>query len=166
VTGMAMFTHVALHQARIVAADILGENPPASDYRAVPRLTFTDPEVGAVGMTEAQARAAGLDVAVTVKDLPATFRGWLHGPGSAGFIKLVADRGADMLVGATAVGPAGGEVLGLLGLAVHARVPLSELRQMIYAFPTFHGAVGEAVGAYALGIQDVLDPGGDRTLHA
>jgi pyruvate/2-oxoglutarate dehydrogenase complex dihydrolipoamide dehydrogenase (E3) component len=165
VTGFSMFTHVALHQARIAGADILGENPLASDYRAVPRVTFTDPEVGAVGMTETQARAAGLDVAVTVKTLAATFRGWLHGPGSAGLVKLVADRGTDTLVGATAVGPAGGEVLGLLGLAVHARVPLAELRRMIYAFPTFHGAVGEAVGAYALGLQDVLDPGGDRTLH-
>jgi pyruvate/2-oxoglutarate dehydrogenase complex dihydrolipoamide dehydrogenase (E3) component len=100
-----------------------------------------------------------------VKAVPATFRGWLHGPGSAGVVKLVADRGAGVLVGATAVGPAGGEVIGMLSLAVHAHVPLAELRSMIYAFPTFHGAVGEALGAYARGLQDVLDPGGDRALQ-
>jgi len=56
------------------------------------------------------------------------------------------------------VGPNGGEVLGLLSLAVHAGVPLETLRRMIYAFPSFHGAVGEALGAYARGIGKVLDP--------
>ncbi len=165
VTGTAMFTHVALYQARLVECDILGLDPPAADYRAVPRVTFTDPEVGAVGLTEAQARAESRDVVTTVKELPATFRGWLHGPGGSGLVKLVVDRADDVIVGATAVGPAGGEVLGLLELAVQARIPLRELRWMIYAFPTFYGAVGEAMGAYARGLQDVLDPGGDRTLH-
>jgi pyruvate/2-oxoglutarate dehydrogenase complex dihydrolipoamide dehydrogenase (E3) component len=165
VTGTAMFTHVALYQARIVEADILGESPPAADYHALPRVTFTDPEVGAVGMTEAQARAAGIDARATVKQLGATFRGWLHGPGNVGLVKLVADPAQGVLVGATAVGPSGGEVLGLLSVAVHSRVPLTELRWMIYAFPTFYGAVGEAIGAYARGLQYVLDPDGDRALH-
>jgi pyruvate/2-oxoglutarate dehydrogenase complex dihydrolipoamide dehydrogenase (E3) component len=158
VTGKAMFTHVATYQGGIVAADILGEDPPPADYRALPRVTFTDPEIGSVGLTEAAARAAGLDVAVTVKPLAATFRGWLHGPGNAGLIKLVADRSAGVLVGATAAGPHGGEVLGMLSTAVHARVPIADLRRMIYAYPTFHGGVGEALGAYALGIGKVLDP--------
>jgi len=157
VTGKAMFTHVALYQSAIVAADILGEDHPPARYDAVPRVTFTDPEVGAVGMTESEARAAGLDVAVAVKQLPATFRGWLHVSGG-GIIKLIADRKTGALVGATAVGPHGGEMLGLLSLAVHARVPLAELRSMIYAFPTFYGGIGEAVGAYGRGLATVLDP--------
>jgi pyruvate/2-oxoglutarate dehydrogenase complex dihydrolipoamide dehydrogenase (E3) component len=157
VTGVALFTHVALYQSAIVAADILGEDHPPARYDAVPRVTFTDPEVGAVGMTEADAAAAGLDVVVAVKQLPATFRGWLHVSGG-GIIKLIADRKTGLLVGATAVGPHGGEMLGLLSLAVHARVPLAELRSMIYAFPTFHGGIGEAVGAYGRGLATVLDP--------
>lgn len=165
VTGKGMFTHVALYQAAIVGADILGQNPPGADYTAMPRVVFTDPEVASVGLTEAAARAAGIDVAVTVKLLSATFRGWLHGPGNAGFVKLVADRSGGTLLGATAVGPHGGEVLGALSVAVHANVPIAVLQRMIYAFPTFHGAVGEAVGAYALGLQQVLDPDGDRSLH-
>ena len=131
----------------------------------MPRVVFTDPEVAAVGLTEAAARAAGIDVAVTVKSLSATFRGWLHGPGNAGFVKLVADRSGGTLLGATAVGPHGGEVLGALSVAVHANVPIAVLQRMIYAFPTFHGAVGEALGAYALGLQQVLDPDGDRSLQ-
>ena len=166
VTGKALFTHVALYQGRIVEADILGRDPLPASYAAVPRATFTDPEVGGVGMSEAEARAAGVDVVTTTKPVPATFRGWLHGPGNAGVVKLIVDRRAGVLVGATAVGPDGGEVLGLLSLAVHARVPIAQLQSMIYAFPTSYGAVGEALGAYARGLQDVLDPGGDRSLWA
>jgi pyruvate/2-oxoglutarate dehydrogenase complex dihydrolipoamide dehydrogenase (E3) component len=157
VTGKAMFTHVALYQSAIVAADILGEDHPPARYDAVPRVTFTDPEVGAVGMTEADALAAGLEVVVVVKQLPATFRGWLHASGG-GIIKLVADRKTGVLVGATAAGPQGGEMLGLLSLAVHARVALADLRSMIYAFPTFYGGIGEAVGAYGRGLSTVIDP--------
>ena len=158
VTGKAMFTHVALHQGAIVAAGILGENPDPARYDAVPRVTFTDPEVGAVGRTESEAQAAGGDPVVAVKQLPATFRGWLHGVGNPGLVKLVADRSTGKLVGATAVGPGGGEMLGMLTLAVHAAIPLSQLRSMIYAFPTFHGAIGEAIGAYGRGLCPVLDP--------
>ena len=158
ITAKGNFTHIALYQASIVEADILGESPPPADYSSLPRVTFTDPEVGAVGMSEADARGAGLDVVVTVKDVSATFRGWLHGPGNEGIIKLVADRAAGGLVGATSVGPHGGEVLGLLSVVVHAQVPLVELQRMIYAYPTFHAGVGEALGAYARGIGKVLDP--------
>ncbi len=157
VTGKAMFTHVALYQSAIIAADILGEDHPPARYDAVPRVTFTDPEVGVVGMTESDARAAGLDVVVAVKQLPGTFRGWLHASGG-GIIKLIADRKTGILVGATVAGPHGGEMLGLLTLAVHARVPLAELRSMIYAFPTFYGGIGEAVGAYGRGLVTVIDP--------
>jgi pyruvate/2-oxoglutarate dehydrogenase complex dihydrolipoamide dehydrogenase (E3) component len=156
-TGKAMFTHVALYQSAVIAADILGENRPPARYDAVPRAVFTDPEVGSVGMTEAAARAAGLDVVVAVKQLPSTFRGWLHVSGG-GVIKLIADHETGVLIGASAVGPQGAEMLGMLSLAVHARVPLADLRSMIYAFPTFYGAIGEAVGAYGRGLATVLDP--------
>jgi pyruvate/2-oxoglutarate dehydrogenase complex dihydrolipoamide dehydrogenase (E3) component len=157
VTGVAMFTHVALYQSAIVAADILGETVPPARYDAVPRVTFTDPEVASVGITEAQARAAGQDIVVAVKKLPATFRGWLHASGS-GVIKLIVDRQSGTLVGATAAGPHGGEMLGLLSLAVHAGIKLDQLRSMIYPFPTFYGAIGEAIGAYGRGLATVIDP--------
>ncbi|MGH9083423.1 MAG: dihydrolipoyl dehydrogenase family protein [Acidimicrobiales bacterium] len=145
VTGKGAFTHVAVHQARIAAADILGQDPPAADYRALPRVTFTDPEIGAVGMTEAQARAAGLAVRIGTADVAASARGWIHGPGNAGLVKLVEDERRGVLVGATSAGPAGGEVLGMLALAVHAEVPTATLGRMIYAYPTFHRAIEAAV---------------------
>jgi pyruvate/2-oxoglutarate dehydrogenase complex dihydrolipoamide dehydrogenase (E3) component len=76
-------------------------------------------------------------------------RGWLHGPGGDGLVKLVADGDRGVLVGATVVGPAAGEVLGLLALAVHAEVPLATLRTMIYAYPTFHRAIEPVLGELA-----------------
>ncbi len=159
VTGKAMFTHVALYQASIVVADVLGLEPTPADYSALPRVTFTDPEIGSVGMTEDEARDAGIDVAVTVRQVPATFRGWIHGPGNEGIIKLIADRGDGVLVGATSMGPRGGEVLSMLTTAVRAKVPLATLQHMIYPYPTFYGGVGETLGAYARGIGKVMDPG-------
>ncbi len=158
VTGKGLFTHVAAYQATIAVGDILGADPAPADYSAVPRVTFTDPEVGVVGLSEAEARSQGLDIAVAVKELPMTFRGWLHGTGNSGVIKLVVDRSAGVLVGAAVVGPRAADVLGMLGLAVRTRIPVGELVNMIYAFPTFYGGIGEALGAYGRGVGRVLDP--------
>lgn len=108
-------------------------------------MTFTDPEVGAVGLTEAQARGRDFTVQTAVSPIPSSSRGWIHGPGNDGFIKLIADAGAGMLIGATSAGTAGGEVLGALTVAVHARVPVAMLSQMIYAYPAFHRAIEDAI---------------------
>jgi pyruvate/2-oxoglutarate dehydrogenase complex dihydrolipoamide dehydrogenase (E3) component len=147
ITGKGGFTHISMYQAGIAARDILGEGGPEADYRAVPRVTFTDPEVGSVGLTEQQARDQGLDVRVGLTDLADSTRGWIHGPGNDGLIKLVEDTGRGVLVGATSAGPTGGEVLSMLTLAVHAEVPVATLRSMIYAYPTFHRAVEAAVAS-------------------
>ncbi len=140
VTGQGAFTHISMYQADIVVNDVLGGEVVAADYRAVPRVTFTDPEIGSVGLSEAAARHRGLEVRVGMAQVPESTRGWIHKAGNQGFIKLVEDAGRGVLVGATSAGPWGGEVLGLLTLAVHAEVPTSQLRHMIYAYPTFHRA--------------------------
>ncbi len=156
-TGKAMFTHVAVHQAGIIAADILNIEHAPARYDAVPRTVFTDPEIGSVGITEAQAKEQGLDVEIAVKRTPYTFRGWLD-MAMTGAIKVIADRESGVLLGASASGPRASEILGLLTFAVHTKAKLDDLRSMIYAFPTFYGGVGEAIGVYALGVQTVLDP--------
>jgi pyruvate/2-oxoglutarate dehydrogenase complex dihydrolipoamide dehydrogenase (E3) component len=125
--------------------DILGLDGPPADYRALPRVTFTDPEIGAVGMTEEQARANGLNVRVGRAGIPSSSRGWIHKAGNDGFIKVVADADRGVLVGATSAGPTGGEVLAGLAVAVHGEVPVDRLRHMIYAYPTFHRAIEAAV---------------------
>jgi pyruvate/2-oxoglutarate dehydrogenase complex dihydrolipoamide dehydrogenase (E3) component len=96
-------------------------------------------------MTEQQARNAGLDVRTGTAQIPSSARGWIHKAGNDGFIKLVVDSGRDILVGATSAGPTGGEVLGALAVAVKAEVPLATLRETIYAYPTFHRAIGDAL---------------------
>lgn len=157
-TGEALLTQVAEYQGMIAVEDILGGEPRPADYGSIPRATFTDPEVGSVGMTEAEARAAGHDVTVTIKDVQATFRGWVNASPVSGLIKLIADESGDRLLGGTVVGPRATEVLGFLALAVQERTPLENLVNMIYAFPTFYGGIGEALGAYGRGITRVLDP--------
>ena len=134
VTGKGAFTYVATYQARICVADILGHPMAEADYRALPRVTFTDPEIGSVGMTEASARMQSggevqRDVRADRRNPPAA-----GSTGAKGFVKLVEKDG--VLVGATSMGPSVGErVLGLLTLAVHARVPVRTLKEMIYRLP-------------------------------
>ena len=143
VTGRGAFTHMSMYESNVVVRSVLDEGA-GPTTQAVPRVTFTDPEVGAVGLTEQQARDAGHDVRTSYVELSSSTRGWIHGPGNDGLIKLVAV--GDRLVGATSAGPTGGEGLSMLTLAVHAEVPLEQLRSMAYAYPTFHRAVEDAVG--------------------
>jgi pyruvate/2-oxoglutarate dehydrogenase complex dihydrolipoamide dehydrogenase (E3) component len=146
ITGKGAYTHVAHYQAEIATAALLhGDAAPRADYRAVPNVTFTDPEVGSVGMTEAQAREGGRRVRVGLADMAQSPRGWVHGPGNSGFVKVVESAEEHVLVGATVAGPKGGELLGQLTLAVHARVPTASLDSMIYAFPTFYETVKQAI---------------------
>jgi pyruvate/2-oxoglutarate dehydrogenase complex dihydrolipoamide dehydrogenase (E3) component len=145
ITGRGAFTHVAVWQARVLIAHLLGQDEPYGGYHGLAWVTFTDPEVGRVGLTEQQARDRGLTVRVGRQQISGNSRGWIHGPGNDGFVKIVEDAERGVLVGATVVAPAGGELLGLLTLAVHAEVPVRTLRTMHYAFPTLHRAVAEAV---------------------
>ena len=147
ITGVGAFTHVAFYQAQVAAADILGREHAPADYRALPRVTFTDPEVGATGLTESQARERGIRVRTGLAHVETSARGWIHKVGNHGIIKLIEDADRGVLVGATSAGPVGGEVLSMLIVAVHAEVPVSRLRTMITAYPTFHRAVDDALNA-------------------
>jgi pyruvate/2-oxoglutarate dehydrogenase complex dihydrolipoamide dehydrogenase (E3) component len=137
ITGKGAYTHVSMYQGGVVLNDLLGRDGPWADYRAVSRVTFTAPEVASVGMGEQAAREAGLDVKVATGDLGS--RGWIAQ--EDGVIKLVADAARDVLVGATVVGPAGGEIMSVLALAVHAEVSIPTLLHMHFAYPTYHRAI-------------------------
>jgi len=84
VTGAGAFTHVAIYQAGIAASDILGQAHQPTRYRALPRVTFTDPEVSAVGLTEAQARSRDVTVQTAVSPISSSSRGWIHGRATTG----------------------------------------------------------------------------------
>ncbi|MBV7697377.1 NAD(P)/FAD-dependent oxidoreductase [Streptomyces sp. TRM70350] len=145
VTGLGLFTHVAMYQAEVAARAVLGEPGPDADYRALPRVTFTDPEVASVGLSEARAREQGLRVRTGTSRVPSSARGWIHKAGNEGLIKLVEDAERGVLLGATSAGPMGGEVLYGLAVAVQAEVPVDRLRHMMYAYPTFHRGVEDAL---------------------
>ena len=147
VTGKGPFTHVSVWQARVLVAHLLGRDEPYGGYDALAWATFTDPEVGRVGKTEQQARDAGLHVRVGVQQLSSNTRGWIHGPGNDGLVKIVEDADRGVLVGATVIGPYGGELIGMLTLAVHAAVPVKTMLTMHYVFPTLHRSVLEALQA-------------------
>ncbi len=147
VTGLAMFTHVAKYQGRVAARDILGE-PARADYRAVPRVIFTDPEVASVGLTEHDARAAGMDVVSATIDLPTTIaRPYTYEQDPRGTLSVVVDRTRGVLVGAWAVAPLAGEWIHQAVLAIRAEIPVAVLADTIAQFPTFSEAFGAALRA-------------------
>jgi pyruvate/2-oxoglutarate dehydrogenase complex dihydrolipoamide dehydrogenase (E3) component len=143
VTGLGGFTHLAYYHAQVVARRLRGLDARA-DHTAVPRVTFTDPEVASVGLSEASARARGIDVIVAAADPAEAARGYIH-DFRGGALKLVGDRTRGVLVGATLVTPRAGEILGELVLAIKRGVSLTTLADVIHPFPTFSRVLGAAL---------------------
>lgn len=139
VTGVSLFTHVGKYQARIACADIAGESATA-DYRAVPRVVFTDPEIAAVGLTTSQAKDQGLSLLEGRADLMNVARTETYGKGLGGEMGVLADRDRGILVGAWAVGPLAGEWIHQAVLAVKAEIPVEMLLDTVAQFPTFSEA--------------------------
>jgi pyruvate/2-oxoglutarate dehydrogenase complex dihydrolipoamide dehydrogenase (E3) component len=137
ITGKGAFTHVSMYQGAVVVNDLLGRDGPWADYRAVARVTFTAPEVASVGLSEKAARDQGIEIRTATGDLGS--RGWMTR--EDGVVKLVADAERNILVGATVVAPAGGEIMSMLALAVHAEVPIETVLHMHFAYPTYHRAI-------------------------
>jgi dihydrolipoamide dehydrogenase len=135
--GRALLTHMAKYQARVAATVILGRPAAAvSDHDAVPRVTFTDPQVCAVGLTEEQARRAGLDVRTVRYATGAVAGASVLGDPFIGTSQLVVDQGRQVLVGATFVGPGTQELLHSATVAIAGAVPIERLWHAVPAFPT------------------------------
>jgi pyruvate/2-oxoglutarate dehydrogenase complex dihydrolipoamide dehydrogenase (E3) component len=140
VTGLGGFTHLAHYHGQVIARRLRGEDATA-DHTAVPRVTYTDPEIASVGLSEASARARGIDVVIARADPAETARGYIH-DFHGGAVKLVADRGRGVLVGATLVTPRAGEIVGELVLAIKLRTPLKALADVMHPFPAFNRVLG------------------------
>ena len=143
VTGIGGFTHLAYYHGQVVARRLRGEDA-RTDHSAVPRVTYTDPEVASIGLSEDAARKQGIDVVVATTDPGETARGYIH-DFHGGTVKVVGDRGRGVLVGATLVTPRAGEILGELILAVKSRTPLETLADVIHPYPAFNRVLGAAL---------------------
>ena len=111
-------------------------------------MTFTDPEVASVGLSEAAARAKGIDVVVASADPAETARGYIH-DFHGGALKLVGDRERGVLIGATLVTPRAGEIIGELVLAIKLGTPLETLADVIHPFPAFNRVLGGSLDELA-----------------
>ena len=157
VTGGYQFTHVASHEGRVAGANAAGKRA-RLDERVVPWVTFTDPEIAHVGLTETEARERHRHVETHVFPMSSVDRARII-ERPCGFVKLVtAGRpllgraGGGVLVGAQIVGPRAGELIQECALAIRTRCFAGRLAQTIHAYPTMSVAVQQAESqAYAIG---------------
>ncbi len=135
--GLALLTHMGKYQGRLVGDVIAGRDATdLADHRAIPRVTFTDPQVCAVGLTEAEARKRGIDVRVVSYGTGDVAGAYTRGNGITGTSQLVIDEGRRVVVGATFTGPDVQELLHSATIAVVAEVPLDSLWHAVPSFPT------------------------------
>jgi len=137
VNGRALLTHMGKYQGRIAADHILGKDVAATaDREGSPRVTFTDPEVGAVGRTLAQAKENGINARAVDVETSGTAGASFRGRNAPGTSRIVVDEDRRVIVGATFVGAEIGESLHAATVAVVGEVPLDRLWHAVPAYPT------------------------------
>ncbi len=141
-TAISMLAHTASYQGEIAVANALGEKLISADYSAIPACIYTDPEIAFVGLSEAQARAAGEEVKVGAFPFSALGRAMILGE-TAGQVKVVAD-GSGYILGVTIMGPRATDLIAEAVLALHQGLTAAELAHAVHAHPTLPEALGEA----------------------
>jgi dihydrolipoamide dehydrogenase len=147
--GRALLTHMGKYQARIAGeviaaraagraldSDPFGRHADVADHDQVPQVTFTDPEIGSVGLTEQQARDRGLEIDAVEYDLAAVAGSYVLRENYVGRAKLVVDRQRDVVLGATFVGFGVAELTHSATMAVVAQIPVPVLRHVVPSYPT------------------------------
>jgi pyruvate/2-oxoglutarate dehydrogenase complex dihydrolipoamide dehydrogenase (E3) component len=137
-SGLALLTHMGKYQGRLVGDIIAGKEGvrDIADHGAVPRVTFTDPQVAAVGLTEAEAREQGLDVRVISYPTGGVAGSYVRGNDITGTSQIVVDESRRVIVGATFTGPDVQEILHAATIAIVGEVTLDTLWHAVPSFPT------------------------------
>lgn len=148
--GQMLFTHVAHEQGTIAAKNAIKGNVLSSDLRVVPRGTFCSPEVGSVGMTEAEARKTGKRIGIGTAPYSILGKALVSGE-TEGLVKMIADMDSGLILGGHIVGTVAAEIVHEIALAMFANVPYTTIANMIHAYPTF----AEGVGAAAYNIREM-----------
>ncbi len=137
VNGRALFTHMGKYQAWIAAENVLGRAvETASEDIGVPRVTFTDPQVAAVGKTLAQAKEAGIDARAVDVPTDGTAGASFQGKGTGGTTRIVVDEDRQVIVGATFTGFETADFLHAATVAIVGEMPLKKLRHAVAAYPS------------------------------
>jgi pyruvate/2-oxoglutarate dehydrogenase complex dihydrolipoamide dehydrogenase (E3) component len=143
ITGSPFFTHWAENQARSVLTSLLLPFKKKLDRKqAIPRVTYTDPEIASVGLTEEQAGAI-YKIAIYHVPFSSVDRAITTGQ-TEGFIRIITKKWSSQILGCTIVGPRAGEMLGEISLAMHAKIPLRKLARLIHPYPTYNQAIRKA----------------------
>jgi dihydrolipoamide dehydrogenase len=138
--------HVSSAEGIIAAERIAGQDPKAINYDHVPACTYCDPEIGSVGLTEREAQERGFEVQVGTFPFFVLGRAKMAGE-SEGFVKIVADKKYDEVLGVHMIGPRATELVAEATLALRLECTVEELIRTIHAHPTFSEAVSEAAHA-------------------
>ncbi|MBL8840872.1 MAG: dihydrolipoyl dehydrogenase [Planctomycetes bacterium] len=144
--GQPMLAHKASHEGLVAAAAIAGDQAAAYDPVAVPAVIFTDPEIASVGLTEAQAKEKGLETLVGKFPFAASGRAMTRSE-TDGFVKVVADKKTDVVLGVHMVGPDVSELIAEAGLALEMGATVRDLAETIHAHPTLPESLMEAAEA-------------------
>ena len=140
VSGPFEFTHFAKYQGTLAGFNMFSDEPRPADYRVVPRVTFTDPEIASVGLTEEQARQAGRRVISGKMEIRSVGKALVDSE-ELGLVKLVADASSEEILGGHIVAPAAGEMIHEIVAAMGARASIGALAEAIHAYPTFAEAI-------------------------
>jgi dihydrolipoamide dehydrogenase len=144
--GHPQLAHVSSAEGIVAAERIAGQEARPLNYDHVPGCTYCDPEIGSVGLTEAAAKARGFDVRIGTFPFGVLGRAKMAGE-TDGFVKIVADRKYDELLGVHMIGPRSTELVAEATVALQLECTVEELIRTIHAHPTFAEAIGEAAHA-------------------
>ena len=144
--GHPQLAHLSSAEGIVLAERIVGRTPPPINYDQVPGCTYCDPEIGSIGLTEQEAKKRGYDIAVGVFPFGVLGRAKIAGE-TDGFVKIVADKKYDEVLGVHMIGPRSTELVAEAVLALRLECTVEELVRTIHAHPTMSEAVGEAAHA-------------------
>ena len=147
VAGPLRYTHLATYQGQLAGWNMFAAEPQRADYRVVPHVTFTDPEIASVGLSEAEARAAGHSAVSATFDVKTLGRALVDST-NVGLIKLVGDARTGEILGGHIVAPGAGELIHEIVAAMQARAHMQDLARAIHAYPTFSEGIQAAAGEW------------------